>query len=229
MDLGWSNRYKLDHFRIFNDVTESFAKHIYIDSWLINPLFRNCGAIDFMKREGEDCLAENTEKLLADIQKKYDEYGITDKPYIVMKADQGTYGMVFFIVNSAEEIRSLNRKRRTKMSPIKEGGDTSEVILQEGVPTLETVGNEKLTAEPVVYIIDHYLVGSFYRMHSKKSTTGILNSPGMSFQPLAFTKPCNSPNLDNDCHTAPNRFYAYGTIGRLALLAAAREITESKN
>jgi glutamate--cysteine ligase len=227
MDLGWSNRYKSDHFHMYNDVAESFAKLIDIDPWLINPLFRNCGAIDFMKREGEDCLADNTEKLLAAIQKKYDEYGITDKPYIVMKADQGTYGMGVLIVNSAEEIRSLNRKQRTKMSSTKEGGDTSEVILQEGVPTLETVGDEKLTAEPVVYMIDHYVVGGFYRMHSKKSATGILNSPGMSFQPLAFADPCNSPNLDDDCHSAPNRFYAYGIIGRLALLAAAREIAES--
>ena len=115
---------------MYNDVAESFAKLIDIDPWLINPLFRNCGAIDFMKREGEDCLADNTEKLLAAIQKKYDEYGITDKPYIVMKADQGTYGMGVVIVNSAEEIRSLNRKQRTKMSSTKEGGDTSEVILQ---------------------------------------------------------------------------------------------------
>ena len=33
------------------------------------------------------------------------------------------------------------------------------------------------------------------------------------------------PNLEVDCHQ--NRFYTYGVIGRLALLAAAHEITNA--
>ena len=98
-------------------------------------------------------------RIQADIQKKYDEYGIADKPYIVMKACQDIYGAGDFIVNFAEEIRSLNCKERTKMPPSK-----------EGVPTLEAVGKEKLTTEPVFYINDHYLVGGFYQMHSKSQT-----------------------------------------------------------
>ncbi len=224
LDLGWSNRYKSDHFQLYDEVANSFANLIDIDPWLINPLFKNCGAIDFMKREGEDCLAENTESLLARIQKKYDEYGIEDKPYIVIKADQGTYGMGVMVASSADDVRQLNRKQRTKMSASKEGGDTSEVILQEGVPTRETWGDNKLTAEPVVYMIDHYVVGGFYRMHSKKSATDNLNSPGMSFEPLAFAEACNTPDKQLADDACPNRFYAYGVIGRLALLTAAREI-----
>ena len=228
LDLGWSNRFKSDHFEIYDDVAKSFAAIIEIDPWLINPMFTNCGAINFMKREGEDCLARNTESLLHRIQLKYNEYGITDKPYVVIKADQGTYGMGIMVVSSAEELRRLNRKQRTRMSTTKEGGDTSEVILQEGVPTRETWGQNRLTAEPVVYMIDHYVVGGFYRMHSKKSATDNLNSPGMSFQPLAFAEPCNTPDPDLAEDAGPNRFYSYGVIGRLALLAAAREIEESK-
>jgi glutamate--cysteine ligase len=224
LDLGWSNRYKSDHFQEYDDVANSFAELIEIDPWLINPLFTNCGSIDFMKREGEDCLAENTESLLARIQLKYNEYGIQEKPYIVIKADQGTYGMGIMVASSADEIRQLNRKQRTKMSTSKEGGDTSEVILQEGVPTRETWGGNKLTAEPVVYMIDHYVVGGFYRMHSKKSATENLNSPGMSFEPLAFAQACNTPDKHLAEDASPNRFYSYGVIGRLALLAAAREI-----
>jgi len=224
LNLGWSNRYKSDHFQVYDDVANSFAKLIEIDPWLINPLFTNCGAIDFMNREGEDCLAENTEALLARIQNKYDEYGIEDKPYIVIKADQGTYGMGIMVASSADDVRQLNRKQRTKMSASKEGGDTSEVILQEGVHTRETWGDNKLTAEPVVYMIDHYVVGGFYRMHSKKSATENLNSPGMSFEPLAFAEACNTPDKKLAEDACPNRFYAYGVIGRLALLAAAREI-----
>lgn len=227
LDLGWSNRYKSDHFSIYNDSANSLAKLIDIDPWLINPLFRNCGAIDFMKREGENCLAENTEKLLKAIQAKYDEYGITDKPYIVIKADQGTYGMGIMTASSVDDVRKLNRKQRTKMSSIKEGGDTSEVILQEGVPTLETVGNHQATAEPVVYMIDHFVVGGFYRTHDKKTATDNLNSPGATFEPLAFADSCNTPDQTKNPDSSINRFYAYGVVGRLALLAAAREIAES--
>ncbi len=227
LDLGWSNRFKSDHFQVYDDVANRFAALIDIDPWLINPHFTNCGAIDFMKREGEDCLAENTELLLTRIQQKYDEYSIQEQPYVVIKADQGTYGMGVMVVSSGEELRRLNRKQRTRMSTIKEGGDTSEVILQEGVPTRETWGEEKLTAEPVVYMIDHYVVGGFYRMHSQKSSTENLNSPGMSFEPLAFAEACNAPDQRLSEDACPNRFYAYGVIGRLALLAAAREIAEA--
>ncbi len=227
LDLGWSNRFKSDHFQVYDDVANSFAELIDIDPWLINPHFTNCGAIDFMKREGENCLVENTEFLLSRIQQKYDQYGINEKPYVVIKADQGTYGMGIMVVSSGAELRQLNRKQRTRMSTTKEGGDTSEVILQEGVPTRETWGEDKLTAEPVVYMIGHYVVGGFYRMHSKKSATDNLNSPGMSFEPLAFAQACNTPDQRLSENACPNRFYAYGVIGRLALLAAAREIAQA--
>lgn len=228
LDLGWSNRYKSDHFQIYDQVAEDFANLIEIDPWLINPMFTNCGSIDFLKREGMECLAENTEDLLSRIRAKYREYDIGETPYVVIKADQGTYGMGVMVAKSGDEVLQLNRKQRTRMSAIKEGGDTSEIILQEGVITCETWGDNKLTAEPVVYMIDHYVVGGFYRMHSRKTATDNLNSPGMSFQPLAFAEACNTPDPQLAEDACPNRFYAYGVIGRLALLAAAKEIFESR-
>jgi glutamate--cysteine ligase len=133
--------------------------------------------------------------------------------------------MGVMVASSADDIKQLNRKQRNKMSSAKEGGNISDVIVQEGVPTRETWGADKLTAEPVVYMIDHYVVGGFYRMHSKKSATDNLNSPGMSFEPLAFAEACNTPDKALSDDACPNRFYAYGVIGRLALAAAAREIS----
>ncbi len=44
-----------------------------------------------------------------------------------------------------------------------------------------------------------------------------------SSSPLAFAEPCSSPNPE-DPGCPPNRFYAYGVIARLALVAAAIEI-----
>ena len=99
----------------------------------------------------------------------------------------------------------------------------SEVILQEGVPTYERV-NESV-AEPVVYMIDRYVVGGFYRVNPERGNDENLNSPGASFVPLAFAgsnqlpKPGAKPGV-----SAPNRFYMYGVIGRLAMVAASYEL-----
>ncbi|HIJ31139.1 MAG TPA: glutamate--cysteine ligase, partial [Gammaproteobacteria bacterium] len=41
---------------------------------------------------------------------------------------------------------------------------------------------------------------------------------------LAFANPLNLPDHNQEPDAAPNRFYAYGVIARLAMLAAAREI-----
>jgi len=203
--LGWSNRLKSVH-------------------WLIDPMFRNCGAIDFMKGEGESCLLKNIDALLTAIQKKYDEYDVNCSPYVMVKADSGTYGMGVMTIKSVEEVSELNRKQRTRMSTTKEGQKVSKVIIQEGVYTYETWGDDSTVAEPVVYMIGHNVVGGFYRVHSTRTADENLNSPGMRFEPLAFDDCCISPekNMSPDAHS--NRFYAYGVIARLGLLAAAHEM-----
>ena len=224
--LGWSSRLKSGHFKHYNQVAHEFAQLVGIDQWLINPLFRNCGELDFKKREGEDCLVRNVDALLESIQKKYDEYGVDKPPFVVIKADAGTYGMGIISVSSVEEVRSLNRKQRSKMASMKGGASVSKVILQEGVYTFETIGELESVAEPVVYMIDHFVVGGFYRVHTERGVNENLNAPGMHFEPLAFVEPCNTPDRSRDPDAEPNRFYAYGVLGRLALLAAARELAE---
>ena len=224
--LGWSNRLKSGHFKHYNQVAHEFAQMVGIDQWLINPLFRNCGELDFKKREGEDCLVRNVDALLKSIQAKYDEYGVDKPPFVVIKADAGTYGMGIMSVSSVEEVRTLNRKQRSKMASMKGGASVSKVILQEGVYTFETIGELESVAEPVVYMIDHFVVGGFYRVHTERGVNENLNAPGMHFEPLAFVEPCNTPDRNRDPDAEPNRFYAYGVLGRLALLAAARELAE---
>ena len=222
-DLGWAKRTKSMHFNHYRDVALEFSQLIGIDPWLIDPLFKNCGKIDFKNREGESCLAENVAHLLDSIQKKYDQNNIKEDPFVIIKADAGTYGMGIMTVHHPDEVIGLNRKQRNKMAVSKGGREVSGVILQEGVYTFETWKDPGKIAEPVIYMIDHYVVGGFYRVHSSKSFNENLNSPGMRFEPLAFDDCCISPEkaLDADAH--PNRFYAYGVIARLALLAAARE------
>jgi glutamate--cysteine ligase len=111
---------------------------------------------------------------------------------------------------------------RKKMSVVKEGLQVTEVLIQEGVHTEETINNS--VAEPVVYMIDHFVVGGFYRVHTNKEKDENLNSPGMHFVPVSFETSCLMPDQGRPCDDKANRFYAYGVIARLALLAAAKEL-----
>lgn len=225
-ELGWSHRLKSLHFQYYNDISNEFAKLIDIDPWFISPLFRHCGEIDFMKREGENCLAKHVEQLLVTIQEKYNQYNITCKPFIIVKADAGTYGMAVMTVRSVEEIHSLNRKQRTSMAKTKSGQPVNRVIVQEGIYTFETWGHENAVAEPVVYLWGERVVGGFYRVHKERGVDENLNAAGMHFEPLAFVKPCHQPKQDPEKDECQNRFYAYGVIARLSMLAAAREMQE---
>jgi glutamate--cysteine ligase len=96
---------------------------------MLNPYFAKCTGINFQEREGEECLATNVDALLTKIRKKYKEYGIKETPFVIVKADAGTYGMAIMTVRDASEVRDLNRKQRNKMSVVKEGLEVSDVIL----------------------------------------------------------------------------------------------------
>ena len=226
LHAGWHTRRKSQHFAAYNEIANSFAATIGIDPWLINPGFDVCGAINFHERTGEECLANNVDKLLFRIRAKYQEYGVTEDPFVIVKADAGTYGMGIMTVKDASEVKSLNRKQRNKMAVGKEGMQVSEVIIQEGVHSFETV-NEGV-AEPVVYMIDRYVVGGFYRVNSGRAINENLNAPGMRFEPLAFETGCSLPDAQLGPDAPPNRFYAYGVVARLAMLAAALELERSE-
>jgi len=225
-ELGWSQRLKSEHFQYYAEVANEFASLIQIDPWLIAPLFKHCGEIDFMRREGEEALADHVKELLAAISQKYAEYNIPQDPYVVIKANAGTYGMAIMMVKSVDEVLSLNRKQRTHMSKSKGGQSVDSVIVQEGVYTFETWGLENAVAEPVVYLWGERVVGGFYRVHKDRDIDENLNAPGMLFEPLAFAKSCEQPkNLTDSCE---NRFYGYGVVARLSMLAAAREIKDQQ-
>ncbi len=225
LHAGWHNRRKTNHFSAYNQVITDFAGMLNIDPWLLNPYFESCEGIDFNARTGEECLAVKVQTLLDKIKTKYQEYDIKQEPYVIIKANAGTYGMGIMTVKSAEEVRGLNRKKRNKMSVIKEGQQVSEVIIQEGVYTFESINDA--VAEPVVYMMDHFVIGGFYRVHTSRDADENLNAPGAHFVPLAFEKPCTLPDCADAPDSVPNRFYAYGVIARLALLAAAIELEQT--
>ena len=226
LHAGWAVRRKSNHFAAYDEVADQFAKLVGIDPWQINPYFSICSHVNFHERQGEECLASNIDAVLTLIREKYKEYGIAETPYVVVKADAGTYGMGVMTVKDASEIIGLNRKQRNKMSVIKEGMNVTQVIIQEGVHTFERVGKDDKegVAEPVVYMIDRYVVGGFYRVNSDRGFDENLNAPGMHFEPLAFETSCSLPDQCQNPDAPPNRFYAYGVVARLAQLAASLEL-----
>ncbi|WP_419419124.1 glutamate--cysteine ligase [Legionella sp. D16C41] len=222
--LGWFSRLKSTHFCLFDQVATEFANLVDLDPWLINPYFKAVDNIDFMAQEGLNELANEANSLLLNIKNKYEHYGIKERPFLAIKADNGTYGMSVMMIYDAEELQQLNRKQRTRMAASKGSQKVSRVIIQEGVYSFETMADGAV-AEPVVYMIGPYVVGGFYRVHQGRGVAENLNAPGMHFEPLAFKQPCNMPRYDREpVDSCPNRFYSYGVIARLAALAAAREI-----
>ncbi len=219
---GWYTRRKSQHFTAYDRVANDFAALLNIDPWLINPYFATCSQINFQERVGEECLAAQVDNVLQKMRIKYAEYGVKHDPFVIVKADAGTYGMGIMTVKDASEITGLNRKQRNKMSVVKEGLQVHDVLVQEGVYTFENI--EEAVAEPVVYMIDHSVVGGFYRVHTGRGVDENLNAPGMQFVPLAFETCCTLPNPDCAPDDTPNRFYAYGVVARLALLAASLEL-----
>ncbi|WP_137892330.1 glutamate--cysteine ligase [Ramlibacter sp. 2FC] len=223
LHAGWSVRRKSHHFQSYEEVSKRFGKLLGIDPWLINPMFNRCGEVDFAEGSGLECLRGNVDALLSKIRRKYKEYGINEKPFVVVKADNGTYGMGIMTVRDVKDLDALNRKTRNKMSVIKDGQAVSDVIIQEGVLTNERI-NEAV-AEPVVYMMDRYVVGGFYRVHAERGVDENLNAPGASFVPLAFAESSHLPQPGvKPGASVPNRFYMYGVIGRLAMLAASYEL-----
>ncbi|PJD93079.1 MAG: glutamate--cysteine ligase [Legionella sp.] len=220
--LGWSSRLKSVHFSHYDDVVREFSALIGLDPWLINPIFSAVEDVDFMAQTGVDRLSTEVDVILQRIREQYRQFGIQEKPYVVVKADNGTYGMGVMMVHDAAEILHLNRKKRTKMAKSKGNQTVSHVMIQEGVYSFETMADGAV-AEPVVYMMGQYVVGGFYRVHRELGTNDILNTPGMHFEPLAFAQACNMPSKRRDVVHEHNRFYAYGVIARLAALAAARE------
>lgn len=219
--LGWFQRKKSDHFRHYRKVVGEFSSAFGLDEAVLHSEFVVVDGVDFHEPKTLEPLALACEALLAKLRADYQTRRITRTPYVVIKADSGTYGMAVMTVKSGDEVRQLNRKARNKLAVGKEGMKNHQLMVQEGIHSSETVDGH--TAEQTLYIVGQHVVGGFYRLHADKDETGILNAPGMEFRDLPFTECCHMPDPQRGIADGCNRHYVAGLVARLASLAAARE------
>ncbi len=223
LHAGWTVRRKSNHFRSYEEVAKRFGKVLGIDPWLINPMFLKCSDVNTADQGGLEALQSQVDALLAKVRRKYKDYGIKEKPFVIVKADNGNAEASVVTVRDAKDLEALQRQSRSKAAVGHDGPLVGDVIVQEGVLTQERLNSA--VAEPVVYMMDRYVVGGFYRMHPDRGMDENLNAPGSSFVPLAFDQSTHMPQLGaRPGASAPNRFYMYGVIARLAMLAASYEL-----
>jgi glutamate--cysteine ligase len=220
LHASWTTRRKSTHFKCYEEVAKRFGKLIGVDHWLINPMFDKYGVVDLATDTGIADLVQRVDAMLTKVRKKYKEYGIKERPFVVVKADNRTSGNAILSVRDTKDLEAKLRK----MGAAQDASSVPlELILQEGVLTNERVNDA--VAEPVVYMMDRYVVGGFYRMHAERGTEENLSAPGSSYVPLAFAESTHLPQPGvRPGASAPNRFYMYGVVARLAMLAGSYEL-----
>jgi glutamate--cysteine ligase len=131
LHAGRAVRRKSNHFCSYEEVAKKFAKLLGMDPWLINPMFTACGPLDLAQGAARDALKQHAEALLVKVRRKHKEYGIAEKPYVVLKTDNGSEGLGVATVRDARDIDGWLAARATGPAS---AGETA-LIVQEGVPT----------------------------------------------------------------------------------------------
>lgn len=221
IQAGWHSRLKSHHFEHTRDLIYEFSRILDVDPWLFSCLYSAVDSVDINVEADRRRLADAATDLFERIEAKYKEHRINEKPYILVKADSGTYGMAVLPVENPSDILLLNRKNRNKLHVGKNSQVIQRYLLQEGVPTIYNIGRE--VSEVCIYQIENNLIGGFYRSHGAKGKRDNLNARGMEFK-----KMCPHLSKYGDCgvHHDINIFDIYRILARIAGIAAHREIIQ---
>jgi glutamate--cysteine ligase len=183
LHASWAVRRKSRHFDCYDDAAKRFAKLIGVDPWLINPDFEVCGTLDLATPQGLDTLRAKVEAMLLKTRRKYKEYGIKERPFVVVKHDDQHSGMGLMTLRDGKDLAA--------QAALLPAAGPQALVVQEGVLTLERINDA--VAEPVVYMLDRFVVGGFYRVHAQQGADELLSAPGSSYVPLAFAQSLSLP------------------------------------
>jgi glutamate--cysteine ligase len=207
--MGWYKRQKHLHFQAYNHLAQKFAKEFDIDPALISSEFSFCKNINFKEKKGLDCIANNVAKTLKKMEEKYQRLNIKQKPYIYLKANRGTYGMGIMLLEKPDDIYQINKKDRNKMNMIKQNTQNNEILIQEGIETIDKY--EENSAEPFIYLVNGNVVGNLLRVNSSKDQKSNLNSAGAKFYAI------------DDNPDFIDRIPSYNLVARIAAQASTIE------
>lgn len=214
MELGWYQRRKSVYFEQFNQVATEFANILGLDPWLFTVKTEIFKDFDVASEESRKHLSDRVEQVLAEIGEDYKKRDIQETPFLFIKNNSGTYGLGVTQVRSADEVIHWSYDARKKMKAQKGGGRFSEVIIQEGVPTVIKSGGS--VAEPTIYMVGDHLAGGFLRAHESKDETESLNSPGAVYKKLCLS------DLKIKAEGCPLE-NVYGWVAKMGVLAIGRE------
>lgn len=196
INMGWFHRKKSQHFDHYNNLSLELASLLKIDPWLISSYHSYCQDLDFKNNLGLENLANIAENLLNKISKKYQEYNIPNKPYCFIKAENGTYGMGVWAIESPNDILTINKKERNKMNILKGSVENHQVIIQEGILTTDKINNHP--SEPLIYMLQAQIIELLYRCNQNRNELKSLNSPGAEFYNSSNLAPNNFMDKDNN-------------------------------
>ena len=221
LHAGWGVRRRLNHLRSYEEVAKKFAKLLGMDHWLLTPMHADAGTFERGSAASLEALQAQADAMLGKVRRKFKEYGIAERPFVVVKCQRDDGRMRPLTLRDARDLAADGPAAAALAEAA--GGAAVELLVQEGVPTYERVNDA--VAEPVVCMIDRYVVGGYYRIHAGRASDEALRGPGSQFVPLAFAENHQMPRAGvKPGASAPNRFYMYGVVGRLAMLAAAYEL-----
>lgn len=222
---SWAVRRRWRHFELYEDLAKRLARMVGIDPWLIAPLFAAAPAHDVRDAASLAQLGERVEAVLQRVRRKYREYGITQAPFVTIWPEGARSEGEAVSVSGAAD---LCGERLAQLA----GGSLDKVLsakdffIQEGLSTCEQLHDKSV--QPRVCMIDRHVVGGFYRAIERDgvrdggmSEAQILAASEASFEALAF-----APTVRNAA-AAPNRFYIYGVLARLSMLAASYELEKT--
>lgn len=223
--MGWYKRRKSNHFLALSGLITDFSARFRFDPWLICPYTDLAPNVDLKEESSLKILAEKVESILAQTQKKYAEYGITESPYAYLKNNAGTYGLGILPVFSGEEVLGLNRRKKNRLLSSKGNLDTTAYLIQEGIPTRDSYSGYPI--EPVIYVVGKRDMGGFFRIHDSKNQLESLNAPGMTFSCLCLHK-LGEPHEEFflDCKYGENVVELSRFLSRIASLAVVREMED---
>ena len=213
-ELGWYQRKKSDFFIHYNQYVTEFCEIIDENPFSMQVQTELFTDFDVSEESSRQELAKRVDAFLGDLKSNYQAHSIKEEPFVVIKNNAGTYGLAVTKVRSGEEVLGWNYKSKKKMKAAKGGRSVSDVILQEGLPTVLTT--DSATAEPAIYMVGCQLAGGFLRTHAKKDAQESLNSPGAVYKRLCLSDlrvQVNENLLEN----------VYGCVARLGLLAISKE------